>query len=163
MQLPGEKRWTSGICTGLHGPCSYGIRVGEAEYCRNRRHILKGGEMPTTEQAEKLYQNKERLLLVYLRRLFATTVNRHFNSQYTSSTWTSRCRYWPTAPSLIEAAPTATAYVSSWVDIVRLCCYLTCVSSVYNTFLYGVGCIHITGFFWGVRMSRVLLDCACST
>ena len=35
--------------------------------------------MPTTEQAEKLYQNKERLLLVYLRRLFATTVNRHFN------------------------------------------------------------------------------------
>ena len=75
MQLPGEKRWTSGICTGLHGPRSYGIRVGEAEYCRNRRHILKGGEMSTTEQAEKLYQNKERFLLVYLRRLFATTVN----------------------------------------------------------------------------------------
>jgi len=35
--------------------------------------------MPTTEQAEKLQQNKERLLLVYLRRLFATTVNRNFN------------------------------------------------------------------------------------
>jgi len=52
MQLPGEKRWTSGICTGLQGPCSYGIRVGEAEYHRNRRHILKGGEMLMTEQAE---------------------------------------------------------------------------------------------------------------
>ena len=52
MQLLGEKRWTSGICTGLQGPRSYGIRVGEAEYRRNRRHILKGGELPVTEQLE---------------------------------------------------------------------------------------------------------------
>ena len=52
MQLPGEKRWTSGMCTGLQGPRSYSIQVGEAEYHQNRRHILKGGELPVTEQPE---------------------------------------------------------------------------------------------------------------
>ena len=32
MQLPGEKRWTPGTCTGMQGPRSYGVRVGESEY-----------------------------------------------------------------------------------------------------------------------------------
>ena len=49
LRLPGEKRWTSGICTGTQGPRSYIVRVGETEYRRNRCHLLKGGKPPVTE------------------------------------------------------------------------------------------------------------------
>jgi hypothetical protein len=40
MRLPGQKTWTPGICTGLLGPRSYGVRVGDREYRRNRRQLL---------------------------------------------------------------------------------------------------------------------------
>ena len=49
LRLPGDKQWTAGVCTGTHGPRSYIVRVGEAEYRRNRRHVLKSGEPPTRE------------------------------------------------------------------------------------------------------------------
>lgn len=45
LRLPGEKRWTTGTCTGTQGPRSYIIRAGETEYRRNRRHLLKGGTL----------------------------------------------------------------------------------------------------------------------
>ena len=38
MQLPGEKAWTPGVCTGQSGPRSYKVKVGDQEYRRNRRH-----------------------------------------------------------------------------------------------------------------------------
>ena len=40
MQLPGEKTWTPGVCTGSRGPRSYGVCVGEQEFRRNRRQLL---------------------------------------------------------------------------------------------------------------------------
>ena len=46
MRLPGEKKWTSGICTGPVGPRSYGVKVGEAEFRRNRRQLLHTSERP---------------------------------------------------------------------------------------------------------------------
>ena len=48
LRLPGEKRWTAGICTGFRGPRSYIVRVGETEYRRNRRHLIRSGEAPPT-------------------------------------------------------------------------------------------------------------------
>ena len=50
-QLPGEKRWTSCTCTGLQGPCSYGIRVGEAECWQKQTTYTLGrtaAEQPET-------------------------------------------------------------------------------------------------------------------
>ena len=49
MRLPGEKRWTVGRCTGMQGPRSYRIQVGETEYRRNRRHLRQGGELPIAD------------------------------------------------------------------------------------------------------------------
>ena len=48
LRLPGEKRWTAGICTGFRGPRSYIVRVGKTEYRRNRRHLIRSGEAPPT-------------------------------------------------------------------------------------------------------------------
>lgn len=49
IRLPGEQQWTSGQCIGRHGLRSYIVRVGEADYRRNRRHLLKGGSQPNQE------------------------------------------------------------------------------------------------------------------
>ena len=49
LRLPGEKRWTSGVCTGTQGPRSYWVQVGSTEYRRNRRHLRKGGTPPVAE------------------------------------------------------------------------------------------------------------------
>ena len=49
LRLPGEKRWTQGTCTGCEGPRSYTVRVGGAEYRRNRRHLIRRGESPIRE------------------------------------------------------------------------------------------------------------------
>ena len=49
MKLPGEKTWTPGTCTGEKGPRSYGVRVGETVYRRNRRHLLHRNEPPIPE------------------------------------------------------------------------------------------------------------------
>ena len=52
MRLPGEKRWTPGTCTGIQGPRSYGVKVGETEYRRNRRQLLQKHESPLLEVPE---------------------------------------------------------------------------------------------------------------
>ena len=44
MQLPGQKTWTTGVCTGLQGPRSYGVQVGEQKFRRNRRHLIRTKE-----------------------------------------------------------------------------------------------------------------------
>lgn len=49
LRLPGEKRWTAGVCTGPQGPRSYGVQVGDTEYRRNRRHLIQGGEPPVLD------------------------------------------------------------------------------------------------------------------
>ena len=42
IELPGENKWSAGICVGVaSGDRSYLIKVGEATYCRNRRHKLR--------------------------------------------------------------------------------------------------------------------------
>ena len=46
MRLPGEKRWSQGVCTGLVGPRSYGVRVGESRFVRNRRQLIRSDEQP---------------------------------------------------------------------------------------------------------------------
>ena len=46
MRLPGESTWTPGVCTRQCGPRSYGIRVGDREFRRNRRQLLLTGERP---------------------------------------------------------------------------------------------------------------------
>jgi len=40
MQLPGQTKWTPGVCTGQHGPRSYNVRVDDREFRRNRRQLL---------------------------------------------------------------------------------------------------------------------------
>jgi len=40
MQLPGQTKWTPGVCTGQCGPRSYNVRVGDREFRRNRRQLL---------------------------------------------------------------------------------------------------------------------------
>ena len=49
MRLPGQSTWTKGVCTGLQGPRSYGVKVGETEYRRNRRQIIRTKEIPDPE------------------------------------------------------------------------------------------------------------------
>ena len=49
LRLSGDRQWTAGVCTGMHGPRSYIVHVGEAEYRRNRCHLLKGGVPPTRD------------------------------------------------------------------------------------------------------------------
>ena len=46
MQLPGEKTWTPGVCTGQSGPHSYKVKVGNQEYRRNRRQLIQTNESP---------------------------------------------------------------------------------------------------------------------
>ena len=53
MQLPGEKRWTPGTCTGPQGPRSFGVRVGDTEYRRNRRQLLQRQEVPELPEPEQ--------------------------------------------------------------------------------------------------------------
>ena len=38
--------WTPGVCTGQSGPCSYKVKVGDQEYCRNRRQLIQTNESP---------------------------------------------------------------------------------------------------------------------
>ena len=44
VQLPGEKMWTPGVCTGQSGPRSYKVKVGDQEYRRNRRQLIQTNE-----------------------------------------------------------------------------------------------------------------------
>ena len=40
MRLPGQSTWTPGVCTGPCGPQSYGVKVGDRQFRRNRRQLL---------------------------------------------------------------------------------------------------------------------------
>ena len=44
MRLPGQSTWSRGKCTGLVGPRSYGVLVGEREFRHNCRHIIRSSE-----------------------------------------------------------------------------------------------------------------------
>ena len=44
MRLPGQSTWSRGQCTGLVGPRSYGVLVGERKFRRNHRHIIRSSE-----------------------------------------------------------------------------------------------------------------------
>ena len=44
MRLPGQSTRSRGMCTGLVGPRSYGVPVGEREFRRNRRYIIRSSE-----------------------------------------------------------------------------------------------------------------------
>ena len=49
IQLPGQKQWTLGTCTGMEGPRSYLVCVGGTEYRQNRRHLIQRNEPPLVE------------------------------------------------------------------------------------------------------------------
>ena len=44
MCLPGEKTWTPGVCAGLVGPQSYEVKVGDRNFVRNRRQLIKSSD-----------------------------------------------------------------------------------------------------------------------
>ena len=46
VRLPGHSTWSTGICTGLAGPRSYDVQVGERIYRRNRRQLIYANEPP---------------------------------------------------------------------------------------------------------------------
>ena len=46
MRLPGQKSWSQGVCTGLVGPRSYGVKVGESTFVQNRRQLIQSDEQP---------------------------------------------------------------------------------------------------------------------
>ena len=50
MRLPGQTTWSAGACTGLVGPRSYEVKVGESVYRRNRRQLIHTNEpLPIVE------------------------------------------------------------------------------------------------------------------
>ena len=44
MRLPGQKGWNQGVCTGLVGPRSYRVKVGESMFIRNSKQLIRSGE-----------------------------------------------------------------------------------------------------------------------
>ena len=46
MRLPGQKSWSQGVCMGLVGPWSYGVKVGESTFFRNCRQLIQLDEQP---------------------------------------------------------------------------------------------------------------------
>ena len=53
MRLPGQGIWTPWVCTGPRGPRSYGVRVGNQEFRRNRRQLLLTREPLPSEHPAK--------------------------------------------------------------------------------------------------------------
>ena len=54
VKLPGKERWTKGTCTENLDHRSYFVKVGDTQYRRNRRHLLKTSEPSTPEQGEDI-------------------------------------------------------------------------------------------------------------
>ena len=54
VKLPGKERWTKGTCAEALDHRSYFVKVGDTQYRRNRRHLLKTGEPSTPEQGEDI-------------------------------------------------------------------------------------------------------------
>ena len=50
MKLPGGGKWTQGTCTAKLANRSYIVKVGGAEYRRNRRHLQKTNGPPIHEE-----------------------------------------------------------------------------------------------------------------
>ena len=44
MRWPGQSTWSAGTCTGVVGPKSYEVQVGEGRYRQNRRHLIRSNE-----------------------------------------------------------------------------------------------------------------------
>ena len=53
MRLPGQTTWSAGTCTGLVGPRSYDVKIGERHYRRNRRQLIPTGEPPLQDVPEE--------------------------------------------------------------------------------------------------------------
>ena len=53
MRLPGEKTWTPGVCAGLVGPRSYEVKVGDRNFMRNRRQLIKSSDHVVDEKLEE--------------------------------------------------------------------------------------------------------------
>ena len=53
LQLPGQKQWSLGICTGSEGPRSYRVQVDGTEYRRNRRQLIRRDESPPVGSDEQ--------------------------------------------------------------------------------------------------------------
>ncbi|KAK2547031.1 hypothetical protein P5673_033211 [Acropora cervicornis] len=54
VKLPGKERWTKETCAEALDHRSYFVKVGDTQYRRNRRHLLKTGEPSTPEQGEDI-------------------------------------------------------------------------------------------------------------
>lgn len=50
MRLPGQTTWTAGTCTGAVGPRSYSVQIGGRVFRRNRRQLIRAGELPLQHQ-----------------------------------------------------------------------------------------------------------------
>jgi len=50
IRLPGQVRWTAGVCTKVAGPRSYEVKVGNTTYRRNRRQRTDSFESKHTER-----------------------------------------------------------------------------------------------------------------
>ena len=62
MRLPGQKCWSQGVCTGLVGPWSYSVKVGEVTFIRNRRQLICSDKQPVStppdlNETEHKWQN----------------------------------------------------------------------------------------------------------
>ena len=49
MRRPGQTTWSQGTCTAVVGPRSYEIKIGNTTYRRNRHHLIRINELPSTE------------------------------------------------------------------------------------------------------------------
>lgn len=47
MHLPEQKSWSQGVCMGLVGPWSYGVKVGDSTFIRNCRQLKRSDEQLT--------------------------------------------------------------------------------------------------------------------
>ena len=52
MRLPRQTTWSPGVCTGLVGPRSYKVKVGDSVYRRNHRQFIRSHEEPARDLSE---------------------------------------------------------------------------------------------------------------
>ena len=52
MRLLGQQTWSTGVCAGLVGPRSYGVKVGGRTFVRNCRHLIKSDDPVVQEILE---------------------------------------------------------------------------------------------------------------
>ena len=62
MRLPGEKRWSPGVCAGLVNPRSYEVKVGDRTFVRNRQHLIKSEDkfVEDTQEVEETHDNSSK-------------------------------------------------------------------------------------------------------